>query len=116
VLTDDDGSPIQVLCLFEPLVLCEGINGYIRLSPSFKVCQTLVKRGTVSETLDFRLLELTVRRRTAGCRPNQGDQSHTDSGKQVRVLLESVSCRSYPIGELGVSNAWWDPRWTGERT
>lgn len=53
VLTDDNRSPIQILGLVEPLVFCEGIDGYVRLSPRFEVCQTLVKRGPVSGTLVF---------------------------------------------------------------
>ena len=45
LLTDDDRSSIQILCRVESLVFCKGIDGYIRLSPRFKVSQALVKKS-----------------------------------------------------------------------
>lgn len=62
-----------------------------------------MKRGPIRRTLAFQLLELTVRRRKVVCQLNLGGRSHIDSGKQVRVLLECVSCRSYPVDEQDIS-------------
>lgn len=51
MLTNDDRSSIQVLGLVETLVFRKGIDGYVRLSPGFKVRQALAERSTISRTL-----------------------------------------------------------------
>jgi hypothetical protein len=106
VLTDDHRSPIQVLGLVESLVFREGIDWYIRLSPRFEVSQALEKGSPINGPSLVNKKKPTVRRRTAVCRPNQGGRSRRDSGKPIRVLLECVSCRSYPIEEQDVSDEW----------